>query len=239
MPSAIILAGGLGTRLRSAVPDLPKPMAPIRGIPFLAYQMQYWIKEGIDRFVLSVGYKYELIEKYFGSQFEGALLEYAIELTPLGTGGGFLQAAKICDNEPHFLLLNGDTYFEVKLAELQRVAGLKNANWVFSVFKSQEADRYMGMDIDATGKILGIQNGTKEIGSLANGGVYWVRAESLNSISQSNSLPLSLESDLFPWLLKTQGGMFALKGDGQFIDIGVPQDYARAEIILPSFASEQ
>jgi D-glycero-alpha-D-manno-heptose 1-phosphate guanylyltransferase len=233
MPSAIILAGGLGTRLRSAVPELPKPMAPIRGIPFLAYQMQYWIKEGIDRFVLSVGYKYELIEKYFGSQFEGALLEYAIESTPLGTGGGLLRAAKMCNNEPHFLLLNGDTYFEVKLTELQRVASLKNANWVFSVFKSQEADRYMGMNIDVTGKILDMQNGTKEIGSLANGGVYWVKVDSLNSISQSNSLPLSLESDLFPWLLKTKGGMFALEGGGQFIDIGVPQDYIRAAIVLP------
>lgn len=239
MSSAIILAGGLGTRLRSAVPDLPKPMAPIRGTPFLAYQMQYWIKEGVDRFVLSVGYKYELIEKYFGSQFEGAQVEYAIESTPLGTGGGFLRAAKMCKGEPHFLLLNGDTYFEVRLTELQRVAGLKKANWVFSVFKSQEADRYMGMDIDISGKILGMQNGTKEIGCLANGGVYWVKVESLNLISQSNSLPLSLESDLFPSMLKTLGGMYALEADGQFIDIGIPQDYARAATMLPSFASKQ
>ena len=94
MTSAVILAGGLGKRLRSAVPDLPKPMAPINGRPFLEHQMRYWIAQGINHFVLSVGYRYKMIIDYFGAQFEGVSLEYVIEEAPLGTGGGLVLASK-------------------------------------------------------------------------------------------------------------------------------------------------
>lgn len=238
MPNAIILAGGFGTRLRSVVPELPKPMAPIRGLPFLAYQMQYWITQGITRFILSVGYKHDVIQNYFGSQFEGVPLEYAVEKVPLGTGGGLLNAVKLCKDSVNFLLLNGDTYFEVQLTDLQKVSTLQNVSWVFSVFRTHEADRYMGMEISASGNILSMQNGTKKIGSLANGGVYWVKTDSLISFSQHNSLPLSLEDDIFPELLRSKGKMIALEGGGQFIDIGIPQDYARAATILPRLKSE-
>ena len=96
--TAIILAGGKGTRLRSAVPDLPKPMAPVRGRPFLAHQMDYWIDQGITRFVLSVGYKKELIMDHFGPSYNEANIDYAIEENPLGTGGGLMLAAQdICE----------------------------------------------------------------------------------------------------------------------------------------------
>jgi D-glycero-alpha-D-manno-heptose 1-phosphate guanylyltransferase len=117
--SAIILAGGLGTRLRSAVPDLPKPMAPIAGRPFLAYQLDYWIRQGVDRFVLSVGYRHESIMAYFGAAYRGIAVDYSVEQTPLGTGGGLLLALERLDGgQRPFLLLNGDTYFEVDLATL-------------------------------------------------------------------------------------------------------------------------
>ena len=111
MPSAVILAGGLGTRLRSAVPDLPKPMAPIGGRPFLEYQLDYWIVQGISRFVLSVGYRHEAIMQHLGTRYKGIELEYAIEKRPLGTGGGLLLAAEKASRGGPFLLLNGDTYF--------------------------------------------------------------------------------------------------------------------------------
>ena len=115
MTSAVILAGGLGTRLRSVVPYLPKPMAPINGRPFLEHQMRYWSTQGIDHFVLSVGYRYQTIIDYFGAQVEGASLDYVIEESPLGTGGGLVLASKKVSQQENFLLLNGDTYFEIEL----------------------------------------------------------------------------------------------------------------------------
>jgi CTP:molybdopterin cytidylyltransferase MocA len=116
--SAIVLAGGLGTRLRSAVPDLPKPMAPIAGRPFLAHQLDQWIAHGIRDFVLAVGYRHEAISDYFGAHYRGAAIRYSVEATPLGTGGALLQAASLVATDARFLLLNGDTYFDVALPAL-------------------------------------------------------------------------------------------------------------------------
>jgi hypothetical protein len=93
--SAIVLAGGLGTRLRSAVPDLPKPMAPIAGRPFLAHQLDQWIAHGIRDFVLAVGYRHEAISDYFGAHYRGASIRYSVEATPLGTGGALLCTAAL------------------------------------------------------------------------------------------------------------------------------------------------
>lgn len=88
MTTAIVLAGGLGTRLRDAVPDLPKPMAPINGRPFLEFLFEYWRTQGVERFILSVGYRCDAIIDYFGENYRGAMIEYVLEQTPLGTGGG-------------------------------------------------------------------------------------------------------------------------------------------------------
>src|SRR5690349_1824955 len=144
MPSAVILAGGLGTRLRSAVPDLPKPMAPINGRPFLEYQLDYWIAQGIKRFVLSVGYRHEAITKHFGFRYKGVELEYAVEERPLGTGGGFLLAAEKVGRREPFLLLNGDTYFGVNLNILNACALEHDADWCMSLFRTSAKGRYMG-----------------------------------------------------------------------------------------------
>jgi len=102
---AIILAGGLGTRLRSAVPSLPKPMAPIKGKPFLGYLFDYWLHQGIKHFILSVGYKYEVIHERFGTKYKDADVSYAIENEPLGTGGGLLLALNSLDQKSHFYFL--------------------------------------------------------------------------------------------------------------------------------------
>ncbi|MDQ3186754.1 MAG: NTP transferase domain-containing protein, partial [Pseudomonadota bacterium] len=97
--SAVILAGGIGSRLRSIVPDLPKPMAPVSGRPFLEYQLDYWISQGISSFILSVGYRHEAIVDYFGNSYKGAELDYVIERIPLGTGGGLLLAVEKAGND--------------------------------------------------------------------------------------------------------------------------------------------
>ena len=114
----VILAGGLGTRLKDTVPDLPKPMAPIKGRPFLEYQMDFWMNQGINRFILSVGYLSDIIINHFSYKYRGAILEYSIESNPLGTGGALIQALKNL-SEP-VLVINGDTFFQVQLKKLMK-----------------------------------------------------------------------------------------------------------------------
>lgn len=231
MTSAIILAGGLGTRLRSEVPDLPKPMAPIGGRPFLEWQMDYWIAQGVNHFVLSVGYRREVIMDYFGGHYSGVPVDYAVEETPLGTGGGLLIAAQFLDRQPA-LVLNGDTFFEVNLIELSTFHLAKGSRWTFSLFRANEAGRYMGMNIAANGRILALNSGTDEIGRLANGGIYLLHPDVLQESGFKPGDKVSLENDILNVLLHKGIPLYGREFAGRFIDIGVPEDYRRASEIL-------
>lgn len=231
MPSAVILAGGLGTRLRSAVPDLPKPMAPISGRPFLEYQLDYWISQGVSRFVLSVGYRHEAITEHFGPRYKGVDLEYAIEEQPLGTGGAFLLAAEKTDLREPFLLLNGDTYFGVDWRALNAYALEHDADWCLSLFRTSEQGRYMGIELSSEGRITRLKSGVEQGPRLANGGVYWVHPRVLSGAWRVGA-KLSLEDDLFPAAFAAGQRLFGLEFTGTFIDIGVPDDYHRAATLL-------
>ena len=232
MVTAIILAGGLGTRLRSVVPDLPKPMAPISGRPFLEHQLDYWIKQGVSDFRLSIGYQHEVIVDHFGNRYKDAELDYVIEKTPLGTGGGLLLAAeKVSKSEP-FLLLNGDTYFAVDLKALIEFALANNADWCFSLFRTHEEGRYMGMDISPQGRITSLKSGTGRSGRLANGGVYLVNPRALIRERFSPDHKVSLEDDIFPTAMALGQRLMGMEFPGIFIDIGVPEDYHRALALL-------
>ena len=232
MTSALILAGGLGTRLRSAVPDLPKPMAPISGRPFLEYLLDYWIKQGIRHFVLSVGYRYEVITAHFGSNYKEASIEYVIEKTPLGTGGGLLLGAQKLDQTEPFLLLNGDTYFAVDLKTLIEFAMLNRADWCFSLFRTNEVGRYMGMEVSPQGVITSLKSGSDQLGRLANGGVYWVNPGILLNEKFPLNNKFSLEDDIFPAAGASGQRLMGLEFSGTFIDIGIPTDYYRAPALL-------
>lgn len=241
MTAAIILAGGLGTRLRSAVPDLPKPMAPIAGRPFLAHQLDHWIAQGVQQFVLSVGYRFEAIVDHFGDRYRDAHIRYAIERTPLGTGGALQLAVRELDGwtttDERFLLLNGDTYFDVKLAPLLAFAQARDADWCFSLFRAQEPGRYMGLAVEPDGRITALAHDDQRCGRLANGGVYLVHARALSApASESHTGARSLESDLFPAWLAGGQRFYGLPVDAPFIDIGVPHDYHRAATVLPCAA---
>lgn len=232
MITAIVLAGGLGTRLRSVVPDLPKPMAPIKGRPFLEYQLDYWIAQGVDRFVLSVGYRREVIVKHFGNSYQGVKLDYVVEQAPLGTGGGLLLAAEEVADDVPFLLLNGDTYFAVDLKILDMFARASDADWCFSLFRTDEEGRYMGMDVSPRGQINSLNSGTGQRGRLANGGVYWIRSSALLDRRSASGQRISLEDDIFPAAMASGQRMFSVEFSGTFIDIGVPDDYRRAPAVL-------
>jgi len=232
MTSAVILAGGLGTRLRNTVPDVPKPMASVAGRPFLEYQLDYWIGKGIGRFVLSVGYRHEAIIDHFGDRYKGIELLYVVERVPLGTGGGLLLAVKeLCLTSP-FLLLNGDTYFEADWMLLRDFSEANDADWCFSLFRTNENSRYMGMDISPQGKILSMKSRADGLGRLANGGAYWVRPQVLDEAGFGVGRKLSLEDDIFPTLLAAGRQLFGIEFSGLFIDIGVPKDYERASSLL-------
>lgn len=230
--TAIILAGGLGTRLKSVVPDLPKPMASVNGRPFLACLMDYWIQQGVARFVLSVGYRYQTIVNHFGSNYRGVTVEYVVESTPLGTGGGLLLAAPKVEEDAPFLVLNGDTYFAVELQALSAFAEASQADWCFSLFKANETGRFMGMDVTEQGRIVGLKSESGQLGRLANGGVYWVHPRALKRLAFHIGGKASLEDDIFPAALAAGQRLMGLECSGAFIDIGLPADYLRAHQFL-------
>jgi len=235
---AIILAGGLGTRLREAVSNTPKPMAPVNGQPFLKHQLDYWINQGINHFVLSTGYLHDHISNFFGYNYRNASIEYSVEDQPLGTGGGLLLAASKYALNEDFLLLNGDTYFEVDLSKLIEFSEEKNSSITFSLFKTTDKDRFMGVEINPEGKIAQLKAPRPEDESiLANGGIYWIKNEHLLNPDTLKHFPLaskaSLEDEIFPYLLSKNTSFFGLEFDEQFIDIGVPEDYRKCSEILP------
>jgi len=234
MTAAIILAGGLGTRLRGVVPDLPKPMAPIHNRPFLEHQMDYWLAQEVTNFIISVGYQRDIIMGHFCDNYKGVPVSYAIEETPLGTGGGFLLAVqKLSDNSP-FLVLNGDTFFEAKLPDFLDFHLQKNSDWTFALTRSNEIGRYMGMEVSETGEILSLKSGTAQIGRLINSGVYLVNPAILQSFNSEVGNKFSLEDDIFVRLSENNATIYGIEFAGNFIDIGVPDDYFRADKILPN-----
>ena len=230
--TAIVLAGGLGTRLRSVVPDLPKPMAPVAGRPFLEHLFDYWIEQGIDNFVLSVGYRHELITKHFGKSYNGAAIEYAVEETPLGTGGGLLLGVTKLSNSEPFLLLNGDTFFAVNLKHLIDFASTNRATLCFSLFRTTENARYMAVELSDDGRLASIGKKNAEPLDLVNGGVYWVELSVLKRINFTERKGLSLENDVFPALMNAQERVFGMSVTAPFLDIGVPEDYLRASALI-------
>lgn len=234
MTTAIVLAGGLGTRLRSAVPDLPKPMAPVDGRPFLEHLLGHWIGQGVGHFVLSVGYRREAIIRHFGSRWQGARIDYAVEEQPLGTGGALLLAASLPRPQPdeRFLLLNGDTWFDVSLPRLMAFAQSRDADWCFAMFPATEPGRFMGMRVADDGRVLALRHDDQRIGRPANGGVCLVHPRLIAGLHPGGQ-PMSLDDDLLPAWLDAGRRCFGLSCDGAFIDIGVPDDFRRAAVVLP------
>ena len=232
--SAIILAGGLGTRLRSAVPDLPKSMAPINGRPFLERQLDYWIDQGVRHFVLSVGYRRKVIQDHFGAVYREASINYAIEDQPLGTGGSLLLAVNMLPHENPFLLLNGDTFFEVELTKLTEFHISKQSEWTFSLFRTKETKRYMGIEVNQNNRIVSFNLRTEKRENLANGGVYLVDQQILSKIPNGvKGVKISLENEIIPAMLKQSCRFFGYPSKGLFIDIGIPRDYFMAGEMLP------
>jgi D-glycero-alpha-D-manno-heptose 1-phosphate guanylyltransferase len=208
-------------------------MAAIGGRPFLEYLLDHWIDQGIQRFTLSVGYRHEVIVEHFGDAYRGAAIRYAIEQAPLGTGGALLHAISAFSIEAPLLLLNGDTYFAVNIERLNDFAARNAADIAFALFESNDQVRYMGMDLDAQGRILQFEARDRS-SHLVNGGVYWLRPDVFREQAITGERPQSLESDLFPAVLRAGRKLYGRAFTGTFIDIGMPDDFQHAQELLPS-----
>ncbi|RJQ48184.1 MAG: phosphohexose mutase [Gammaproteobacteria bacterium] len=231
---AIILAGGVGSRLKAVVPDVPKPMAPINGRPFLEYLLNYWAGQGVSRFVLSVGYKCQIIEEYFSARHKEAEVVYAVEEQPRGTGGGLLLALEGLRGSDSFLVMNGDTFFEVDLALMRRYHQDRRAEVTIALREVEANSRYASVEIDKDGKITAFDNRARTSGrALINGGVYLAERYAFAGMVPESNEPVSIEDQLYPRMLVAGKRMYGFPSFGRFIDIGIPEDYRRAAALLP------
>jgi D-glycero-alpha-D-manno-heptose 1-phosphate guanylyltransferase len=230
MSTAIVLAGGLGTRLRSVVADVPKPMAPVQGKPFLEHLLSYYQSQGISRFILSVGHLAHVIQDHFSHQWHDCAIEYSVETAPLGTGGGILQASTLLTpDDQTCLAINGDTFFAIDLAKLTAFHQANNADITLSAFISSDVARYMGMAIDAHDRITELNIKLQSGECLVNGGAYLINQSLLKSLTKKPIEPQSWENDTLPKLLAQEVPLYAHAINADFIDIGIPADYERAQ----------
>lgn len=230
---AVILAGGLGTRLRAAVPDLPKPMAPVAGRPFLEHLMDYWIAQGASRFILSIGYLREAIQGHFGTRYRNVPVAYAVEETPLGTGGGVLLGLAQAQTET-VLVANGDTFFGVDLDELKQRHAACKGELTMALRAIPHNDRYGTVVLNEQGRIARFEANPTGGPGIINGGVYLVQRSVLLGLGWQPGAKVALEQELFPAMLAQNRPLCGLVSTGGFIDIGVPEDYYRAAEVLPN-----
>jgi D-glycero-alpha-D-manno-heptose 1-phosphate guanylyltransferase len=224
---ALILAGGAGTRLRSVLgDDLNKPMAPIADKPFLEYLIMRLQQQHVVDIVLCVGYKSDLIQSYFGQGDRwGVHLTYSHETEFLGTGGAVKWAESVVHGDA-FLVLNGDSFFDVDLGELARFHRSVSATATLALAHVDNAQRYGTVQLDDEYRIVGFaEKDTGARAGLINGGIYVLTREVLDMIPHGHIY--SLEREVFPAL--TARNLYGRPFPGFFIDIGVPADYARLQ----------
>ena len=223
---AIVLAGGFGTRLKHLVPDLPKPMAPVAGRPFLEILLIFLARKGFRRVVLSLGYMAEKIVSHFGDRFHDVALVYEIEKTPLGTGGAVRQALERCASD-HVFVLNGDTYLDLEVADVE-------ARWqdhhspLIVACEVPDTSRYGQLNV-AEGRVIGFSEKKDSGPGLINAGCYVLPKHFLDEFPCGKVF--SLESDFFAKKVKNERFEF-FASKGFFIDIGFPEDFVRAQTVL-------
>jgi D-glycero-alpha-D-manno-heptose 1-phosphate guanylyltransferase len=227
---AIILAGGLGSRLQGVVKDIPKPMATINDKPFLQYLLDYLNKYKIKRVILSVGYKYEVIEGYFGNNYKNIELIYAVEKEPLGTGGGIMNAVKYLQTNL-FYLINGDSFFDVNLIELADFHTKQLADFTLSVKAMKHFERYGTVEI-LENRIIQFNEKKYMDDGFINAGIYLLNKEILLKLKFPPKF--SFEKEFLEKHLNDYK-FAAFKSDNYFIDIGIPEDYMLARLELSHF----
>ena len=227
---AFVLCGGHGTRLRPVLSDRPKSMALISGTPFLQLLLDRLRCQGVSDVILGTGYMAEKIESCFGSGNDlGMRISYSREDEPLGTGGA-LKLAEPLISDP-VLVLNGDSYVEWNLNPMLGLFRTKDADIVVVLQAVADVTRYGSVALDHDGRITQfLEKGVRGGPGLINAGVYLLRKQIIRDLQTGG--PISLERDVFPRLLDR--GVYGLISTGFFIDIGIPDDFKRAQTLLAS-----
>jgi D-glycero-alpha-D-manno-heptose 1-phosphate guanylyltransferase len=217
----IILAGGLGTRLRSVVADLPKCMAPVNGRPFLDILIERLRRQGAGRIILSTGYLSEVVEDWVRTHHPGEDILFSREETPLGTGGAILKALAFSERED-VLVCNGDTLFDVDVASLYTFHRSQGGECTIALKPMRDFERYGTVELGEDGWIRAFREKEPCQEGLINGGVYVINKASL--LSESFPEKFSFEDG---YLAKRR--IAGMVQDAYFIDIGVPEDFERAQ----------
>lgn len=227
---AILLAGGLGTRLRSVVSDRPKPMALINGRPFMEYVVHELAKAGITDMIFAVGYRGEIVQEYFGdgSRFtapdgQRLTMQYAWEKELLGTAGAIRNAAEYITDET-FFVLNADTFYQIDYQRLCGIQKEKSLDMALVLRAVPDITRY-GEARLKEGRLTAFNEKTAEVrpGTI-NGGIYYMKRELLETITEGK---VSLENEMIPRWLREERRLGGIVHDGYFIDIGIPEAYYR------------
>ncbi len=221
----VVLAGGLGTRLQSVIGLYPKCMAPVNGKPFLHYIFNYLQSQGCTRIILSLGFKHEVITDWLQTEQWPFAIDYVIEETPLGTGGGISLALTKATNE-NVAVLNGDTMFRVDMQAMLAYHASKNAATTLALKPMQEFERYGVVRTDDAGCITAFEEKKYYAEGLINGGVYIVNKAAL--IAKQLTEKYSFEKDYFEAFVH-EGNMYGFVSNAYFIDIGIPTDYEKAQ----------
>ena len=221
---AIILAGGFGTRLKDAVPDLPKCMAPVNGRPFLFYVINYLRSQGIEKFIFSLGYKHEVVEAYLQTELSTLDFQCLVEKEPLGTGGAILASCYKTSAQT-VLVVNGDTIFKADLEKAFTDHVKHESDCTLLLKPMENFDRYGVVELNEDDSIKSFNEKKYYEQGLINGGLYMLNVESF--LKEPFPEKFSFETAYLEKYFD-QHKMFGLIQDEYFIDIGIPEDYARA-----------
>lgn len=228
---AVLLVGGFGTRLQSVVQGMPKPLAPVGKKSFLHLLVRQLQSQGIRDLVMCTGYLSDQIEKELGDGRDwGVAIRYSKESQPLGTGGAVKLAERYLPVGSDFLVMNGDSFLELDFGEFIRFHRKHPGVISMAVRGVSDAARYGTVQLDSLDRVVDFHEKTGDhVPGIVNGGIYLFDRAVLKHIPDG---PASLEKDVFPHLLTD--GIYAFEQHGLFIDIGTPEDYARAQELCDS-----
>jgi NDP-sugar pyrophosphorylase family protein len=234
---AVILAGGFGRRIQHLLPDLPKPMAPVNGKPFLEWVVRYLAAQKIRRVILSTGYLANTIEKHFQSQpVAGVKINCVPEIKPLGTAGGFLHAIRNAAEKPAaWLVMNGDSLAPASLAQMFQSLDDPDMDGAILGVRVADASRFGTILQNAVGDLTGF-NEKKPGAGIINAGVYLFRPSAVGNFPPKT--PLSFETEVFPALVAGKIRLKACVTDAPFLDIGTPESLCQAGRFIRQYAPQ-
>lgn len=231
--TAAVLAGGLGMRLRPALDDRPKVLAPVAGRPFLTYLLDALDAAGVRRVVLLTGHRGDQIRQALGERYGGASLVYSNEPSPLGTGGALREALPLFDTQT-LLILNGDSHFGVELPAFLRFHRRRRADLSLSLARMNDASRFGRVATDRDGRVTAFaEKQAADRPGWINAGVYLMERRLLEAVPAGR--PISLERELLPAWIESKA-VYGRRRSGAFLDIGTPESYALAEGFCRDFA---